>query len=858
MRYIKHFLFMLLAFSSTCGHAQSPRIPDPIHESWNPRRHHPAVIPYSESLLSNDDMYHAYDATQYLLNIDFNPVEGTIAGHNTIFFKVTGEVLGTLIVDAVDMKIDDVLWSDGSPLLFTYDQKQLRITLPFEFAKGYQGSLKIFFTSLRPQSLSLAGPDVTRPDRVNAAYTYTQPDGTRRWFPCHDIPSDKTLTAMTFIAPRDFRVVSNGEEFKKRILPNQKVAYSFTSQASIASYLTSVVIAPMESELLGYWRQSPLLLSGPKYLMPALRKESSRTVQMLQAFEDFTQTPYPFEKYRQTVAEGYNASMEHQSATTMGGRRIVGDMSGESVIAHELAHQWFGDLVTCAVWGDMWLNEGFASYLPYVFFDSVGDDESALTSILGSREWYFEATNVDTARPMATSEEWPEYDIFDQHSYAKGAMVIHLVRSIANKAVGPQHGVEAFSSVLQHYFKRHSFGNVRTVDLRASLEAVTGFSWLKFFEHWVFQEGHPQVSSSWTWEKGVLNIEVRQEQALRPVKPWKVFSFPLRIAIVAEDGTSRIQEVFIEDKEHTFMIDTEKKVEAIVLDPTMLVPATFATTQSVEAWASAFLASTDSFSQAHIIASVFQAFDDAQRAIFCDLMMENNPDETTLALLARNISHYSGMGLIESARAISSHHLRSFVAPSLRGNMAELDLWISKHAGNDASYDFDSFSTLWLAASRVEEREFYLEAMGLKDLERAQKFALGQLALPKWTDRDRIALSLILAKKITDHSKPFALSLLESGNTVNILRPFTDVLIETGFSDPEVLPIATKRALSDRATAMRSKYIKLIALQSLQKDGACESLKVIEKSVHRDGTVDDKEFLFREIDEATKKLACSF
>lgn len=827
-------------------------VPDQIHESWIPSE---SMSP-TKTLKSFDevDSYHAYDAKQYDLKIEFDPIEGTLTGSNTVGFTVTGENLKTLQFDALNMQIHDVRWADGSSLLYAYDQKILRITMPYELQRGFYGTVTVRFSTTRSEALNIAGPDVSRRGRVNSAYTYTQPDATRRWFPCHDIPSDKTVTSMTFIVPKNYMVASNGDETQPVNLVDGRVAYAFVSRQPIATYLTSVVMGPLKSELVGYHRNVPLLLSGPSYLMPALRKETSRTKQMMEVFERFTRTSYGFPKYRQSVAEGYNGSMEHQSATSMGGRRIVGDMSGESVVAHELAHQWFGDLVTCGLWGDMWLNEGFASYLPIVFFDAMGDRDDSLMNILSNRDWYFSSTTLANARALSTPDEWPSYDIFDQHSYAKGALVLQMMRSVANEGSLDGQGPEMFSKALSEYFRRHSYKNVRYFDLKAALEQVTGKSWEPFFKDWVLTKGHPEVSSQWGWTQGILSIDLSQDQALRAEDPWVAFGFPLTIQVVHEDGTSFVAKQWVNEKKHNFQFPTAKPVKAIVLDPMMLVPGKFTVNQDVNDWKAAYHAVSDSRAHAHIFSLVFRQFNDAVLGDFVRNAIATTKSPTTLALLARQLKGRDG--LINEAQLVVESSLRRQASPVLLSPFAALESWLVSKLPEDQRATFAQLESKWRSARRVEEREFYLQALAFVDLRATQLMALTELEKSKWTDRDRIALSLVIAKTVNDVTKPFVLSMLAQSGTVNIARPFLDALVTQGFADPEVLPLAKIGAATHRSSAMRVKYVKLLGLQSTRKPEACDALLEVQDQISREGTTDDVKNLVPTVNEARAKLGC--
>ncbi len=834
---------------------------NPAHDPWVPSlsANYREALDSSTSADTQPDLYHSFDVHSYNLTMEFNPVKGSLAGINIIQFSPVVDQLGTVILDAVDMDVQQVLWSDGSTLLTTYDQKQLKITLPFPLAKGAIATISVKFSSLRPQTLRTAAADTSRKDRVSSAYTYTEPDGSRRWFPSHDIPADKTVTTMRFIVPSGFSVVSNGDEGATERLPDGRLRFHFSTRMKIATYLTSVVLGPLSSESIGALREKPLTISAPNYLMPAFRRDTARTLQMMNAFERFTQTAYGFQKYRQALAEGYSGSMEHQSATTMGGRRIVGDLSGESVVAHELAHQWFGDLVTCGVWGDMWLNEGFASYLPQVFFTAVGEHDRVLLDYLGTRDWYLGSTTIKDARPLSTPEEWPNYDIFDQHSYAKGAMVIHLFRSIANSMKAPVNGIESFSTGLGIYLQEHAYGNGRYFDLQSALEKATGRAWQQLFKEWVLQKGHPDTRINWTWNETtralILDVTQLQADASDPRK-WGVFSFPLGIKTLDERGQTSMQWQWVTQAKQSFSIPAATRIIAVTVDPTLIVPGEFVVTQPALAFADAFNATTHPTEQAVILSELLHTYpSDADLGPAFRKMAAQATSPMSITLLALRVRGHKG--LLSEARVILEKSRGKLFTLNQRGFIAALDAWIIKGLKPEERPAFLSLQNRWQSSLRVEERESYIDAMEAVDAKATQIFAIQELAKPTWTDRDRMALVKVIAAQTNEITKPFIMSMLKGVNTSNIGQVFFQGLESQKFKEADALPLLHRGALSHRDSGSRAAFVRLIAFQGAQKEQACAALKDIIDAQTNSGTPTDRSVVIPEAKKSAEKLGCA-
>lgn len=579
---------------------------------------------------------------------------------------------------------------------------------------------------------------------------------------------------------------------------------------------------------------------------------------MMLAFERFTQTAYGFQKYRQTVAEGYSGSMEHQSVTTMGGSRVVGDMSGEAVVAHELAHQWFGDLVTCGIWGDLWLNEGFASYLPFVFYDAMGERDRLIFEFLGSRNWYFGLTTKDNARAISTADEWPNYNIFDQHSYAKAALVIHLFRNIANSMAGATGGVEPFSKALGLYLHQHAYGNGRYFDLQKALEQVTGASWKSLFDQWILSKGHPDVRVTWAWDeaKKELALDLTQTQ-MDPNgdRKWGAFSFPLAIRTVDDQGQSKIEHTWVEQEKHTFKFKADRTIVGITVDPAYVVPGIFTVVQSPEAYGKAFAAAKSPTEQAVLTEELARSkMTDQDIASGYRHMMAQTSDVLALTLIGQRLQGWDAM--VEPARELLAKLKDKQLNGNERAAIAQLEPWLIKKSKPEDRPSFAVLAQKWQETFRVEERESLIDAMRLVDVQATHRFALAELAKAKWTDRDRASLASTLASATTDVSRPFILEMLKDTHTINIGMSFLNAATSSKFNDPAALPLLINGATTHQNSTIRSYYVRLIPNQKQDQKELCEALKTIMDKSNATGTATDKAIVSGEVKAAEAKLKC--
>ena len=271
---------------------------------------------------------------------------------------------------------------------------------------------------------------------------------------------------------------------------------------------------------------------------------------------------YPWQKYDQiSVPSGGGA--ESTSATAMTHRIMVDEknepeFSAIGIVSHELAHQWWGDLITLRSWAHTWLNESFATYSDYLYFrHDRGDDEGAL-NLQGKLNAYLREAKTRYVRPIVTDRYDQPGDMFDSHAYPKGALVLHMLRQ--------QLGDAAFFDTLKHFLHRYAFEPVDTGDFIRSVKTVTGQNLDWFFDQWLFKPGHPvfDVRSEWDPARKVVVLKVAQVQDFARGIP--VFRVPVSVAIVNAGGRSTSQ-VWIREREETFEFPSETRPLLVRFDP---------------------------------------------------------------------------------------------------------------------------------------------------------------------------------------------------------------------------------------------------------------------------------------------------
>jgi aminopeptidase N len=291
----------------------------------------------------------------------------------------------------------------------------------------------------------------------------------------------------------------------------------------------------------------------------------ARTPQMLELFSKKFGVPYPYPRYAQVfVADFIFGGMENTSATTLTDTVLIDERAAldydvDSLVAHELAHQWFGDLVTCRDWGEGWLNEGFATYSEYIWREHHEGRDAADLEVEEWADQYFGEDSARYRRTIATKLFDEPIDIFDHHLYEKGGRVLHMLRDVL--------GDDAFFGALKHYLTKHSHGLVESRDLARAVEESTGRVLDWFFSQWVIDgAGHPELHVDMRWDAATSLATIAVEQTQRVEGNTPVFRLPTRVRFRVGDRDVDVP-LEITEQKHTFHIKLDSEPTQAIFDP---------------------------------------------------------------------------------------------------------------------------------------------------------------------------------------------------------------------------------------------------------------------------------------------------
>lgn len=388
-------------------------------------------------------------------------------------------------------------------------------------------------------------------------YTMSQPRDARAWFPTIDKPWNKSTLRMYITADGWDNVVANGTLAGEVQHQDGSVTYVYDHPYPVAPYLFAFNAGPFKEYATEYILQDGRVIPVASYLFEddAVWADSANSMMknILGVFEELF-GPYPFDRYGMIAIEPFRyGGMEHQTISTM--RRIL--FRSERITAHELAHQWWGNLVTCRTWGNIWLNEGFATYAEALYTEHK-EGEAARDAVLA---WFADRYFIEDKNHRYPVYNPPEDKIFGRAIYQKGAWVLHMLRNLV--------GDEQFFGALRRYADEYAYSSAETEDLRKIFELednVDNLDW--FFKQWIYQAGYPvyhvttAIGEAGNGSSFDITIGLQQRQTDAP----DVFQGPVEFLLRHDQGDT-VFTFWNDQREQEFIIEYESKPDTIIFDP---------------------------------------------------------------------------------------------------------------------------------------------------------------------------------------------------------------------------------------------------------------------------------------------------
>jgi aminopeptidase N len=554
----------------------------------------PSVLDEARRIAAIEPAEHPYEAGavdvfHYDLAVAIDPAARRIEGRATITFRVAGEARRELALDAagVAIRADS---SGEARLGHRQEGATLAIDLGREAVAGEEIRLSVEYEAAPRRGLVfVSGPDLDR----SMVWSQGECRMSSAWFPCHDTPDDRATSELAVTVPDAWRSVSNGNLVASEPGADGRRTDRWRMDVAIPAYLVSLAAGPFVEIDLGRVRDVPLLAYATAARAAAAAHTLQPTGAMLEMLERFSGSAYPFAAYRQAcVAEFPYGGMENAAATTLADDELVlqdasdGErIDAEALVVHELAHQWFGDLVTPRSWRDLWLSEGFATFAEPLWLEENGahDEAVAAWATLGSEAVEHRG---EEPRPLASSRWVEPDDVFDATVYESGACFLRLLRGIV--------GRDAFGAGVRAWIAGHRGAAVSSEDFERTMSAAAGRDLSPLFRQFVHSPGQPEIEFAWSFDEAAGRLELRANQKQEGDGVPPAYRVPVDVAwhVGDERRTARME---LDSRRSRLVVECEAAPGYVRFNDGALLCGELSTRQSTAAWREQLVRDADPF-----------------------------------------------------------------------------------------------------------------------------------------------------------------------------------------------------------------------------------------------------------------------
>lgn len=472
-----------------------------------------------------------------------------------------------LQLDAVQLQIKAVHVND-SPQSFSADGETLTIDLDDPTNPEQPLAIKIDYSVKQPRrGLYFVGPTEAEPHKPTQVWTQGEDEDSRFWFPCFDYPGQLATSEIRVRVPQDFLAISNGDLLSTEDDGQEKI-YHWKQTQVHPTYLMTLAVGRF-AEIRDDWNGKPITYYVERDRVEDGKRTMGKTPRMVEFFSNAFGYEYPYPKYAQVcVTDFIFGGMENTSTTLLTDRCLLDERAAidnersESLVAHELAHQWFGDLLVIEHWSEAWIKEGMASYAEVLWTEYEYSHDDGAYYLLQEARSYLDEDKRRYRRPIVTNIYREPIELYDSHIYEKGACVYHMLRCELGEAL--------FFKAIAHFVNQNAHSTVGTVDLLRAISEATGRNLQGLFDQYVFRGGHPDFEVSYSWDKegNVAKVTVKQTQAKEgnTLYDRNLFDLHVPIAFGYEDDTAQRVTVHLCDAEQTFYFALPRKPHYVTFD----------------------------------------------------------------------------------------------------------------------------------------------------------------------------------------------------------------------------------------------------------------------------------------------------
>jgi len=502
-----------------------------------------------------------YDLQHSKVALKFDLPQRKVIGDVTHSIDLYRDGLDKVWFDSVGLQIQSVTVNKAAAKFETTEGK-LYVSLPKVAKAGDKFDIEIKYEGKPQKGLYFILPDKDYPNRPTQVWTQGESEDTRYYLPTYDYPNDRLTTETILTVPAEWLTISNGKLIGVTNSGNGMKTWTWRESQPSSTYLFTVVAGEF-TEVKDTWRKMPVTYYAPKDRADRLTVNYSRTPAMIELFSAKLGVDYPWEKYSQAMVDDFVAGgMENSSATTNTAESLRNpllaaeyDTGEDGLISHELGHQWFGDLVTTRDWGNVWLNEGFATFMEYLWTEHhFGKDAADYERWQNAKFW--NASHNLYEKPIVR-HDFDDSSEFDGNAYDKGAWALYMLRN--------QLGERAFFAALQHYLEVNRGKNVMTSDLVRSIDESTHTSVDQFFDQWVYGAGAAKFELSYTYDGAKKQVLLTAKQTQKVEGHVGLFRVPVEVEVTNETGP-KLFPIVVSKESETFTFPSQSAPKMVLFD----------------------------------------------------------------------------------------------------------------------------------------------------------------------------------------------------------------------------------------------------------------------------------------------------
>lgn len=492
----------------------------------------------------------------------------TVTCTSSITAKPISEPVSVLRLDAIDIRVKEVRCEGGTVSDFVSTRDSLQILFETPLPVGKEFRVDIDYSAQPNAGLYFRTADMGYPESDTHIWTQGEAHEARHWFPCFDYPNERSSTEIICHVPAEMTVLSNGKRMGEHIDAAGLKAVRWLQEKPHVNYLMCLVagnLTKFEKQHrdipLGFYTQPTLAEHAPNSFVD--------TPDIMAFFEKEIGMLFPWVKYDQvTIADFTAGGMENTTLTTLTDGTVFSKATENirttrSLDAHEMAHQWFGDYVTCKDWSHLWLNEGFATYYTHLYEGHKFGRDAMLYRLHRDAVGQILNNDKDT-KPIVYKEYTDPMQQFDYRSYPKGAWVLHMLRC--------QLGDDLYRKCIQVYLEKHGLTSVVTDDLRQVIEEQSGRPMDRFFDQWLYHPRHPDLKITYSWipAQKLAKVTIRQTQPISD--DVLLYQFPTKLRFVVDEKVID-HEITVQDAEEDFYVALPAQPKIVRFDPEYTVLA---------------------------------------------------------------------------------------------------------------------------------------------------------------------------------------------------------------------------------------------------------------------------------------------